>query len=89
MEACAADLKNKVLIHFTTTTADKVAEYLLYTLTNCGVSHYSFSASAEGIGSETMMINYDSIQIKFSSMDPGVSGTPETVGYNLATSKKL
>ena len=89
IESVASDLKNKVLIHFTTTTANKVTEYLLYTLTNVGVSHYSISAGAEGIPMETLVLNYDTIQKKFSSLDPKVSGSPEAVGYDLTAMKTI
>jgi type VI secretion system secreted protein Hcp len=89
VESVASDLKNKVVIHFTTTTDKKVTEYLVYTLTNVGVSHYSISASHDGIPSETVVLNYDTIQKKFSSMDPGVSGSPEAVGYDLTKMKTI
>jgi type VI secretion system secreted protein Hcp len=87
IESLASDLKNKVVIHFTTTTDKKVTEYLTYTLTNVGVSHYSISSGPDGIPSETVVLNFDTIQKKFSSMDPGVSGSPEAVGYDLTAMK--
>jgi type VI secretion system secreted protein Hcp len=88
-ESVASDLKNKVLIHFTTTTANKVTEYLLVTLTNVGLSHYSLSAGHDGIPVESAVLNYDTIQTKFTPMDPGVSGSPETVGYDLTQMKTM
>jgi type VI secretion system secreted protein Hcp len=89
VESVASDLKNTVKIHFTTTTAKKVTEYLLYTLTNAGVSHYSVSAGPDEIPMETLVLNFTKFEKKFTPMDPGISGTPEAVGYDLAAMKTV
>jgi type VI secretion system secreted protein Hcp len=85
IESVAGNLQSAVQIHFTTTTANRVFEFLLYTLTNVGVSHYSVSAGADDIPVETLVLNFTKIEMTFNGMDPDVSGTPETVGYDLAT----
>jgi type VI secretion system secreted protein Hcp len=83
IEGVASDLKNKVEIKFTTTKVKTVTDYLSYELSDVGLSNYGVSSSAEGIPVETLTLNYTKIQMKFTSMGPGVSGSPETVGYDL------
>jgi type VI secretion system secreted protein Hcp len=86
-EGVASDLTNKVTIKFTTTKVKTVTDFLSYELTDVGVSNYSVSAGAEGIPIETLTLNFTKIQMKFTSMGPGVSGSPETVGYDLTQMK--
>ena len=83
IEGVASDLKNKVEIKFTTTKVKTVTDFLSYELTDVGLAHYGVSAGAEGIPVETLVLNYTKIQMKFTSMGAGVSGSPETVGYDL------
>jgi type VI secretion system secreted protein Hcp len=85
IESVAGNLQSAVQIHFTTTTANRVIEFLLYTLTNVGVSRYSVSAGADDIPVETLVLNFTKIEMTFTGMGPDVSGSPETVGYDLAT----
>jgi len=87
LEGVASDMKNKVEIKFTTTMKNKVTEYLTYELTNVGLSGYSVSGGGEGIPTESLSLNFTKIQMKFSSMGAGVTGSPETVGYDLTQMK--
>lgn len=84
-ESVASGIQNTVKIHFTTTAANKVTEFLLYTLTNVGVSHYSVSAGADSIPVETLVLNFTKLQMKFTS----VGGGPEAVGYDLTQMKTV
>lgn len=84
VEGVASDLKNEVEIKFTTTKVKTVTDYLSYKFHDVGLAHYSVSAGPEGIPTETLVLNFTKIQMKFTSMGPGVSGSPETVGYDLA-----
>lgn len=88
-ESVASDLKNDVTITFTTTTAKKVTEFLQYKLANVGLSHYSVSASAEGIPVETLVLNFTKVEMKFTSHGADISGSPEFVGYDLAAMKTV
>lgn len=83
VEGVASDLKNKVEIKFTTTKVKTVTDFLSYELSDVGLSNYSVSAGSEGIPVEALTLNFTKVQMKFTSMGPGVSGSPETVGYDL------
>lgn len=87
VEGVASDLKNKVQIVFTTTKTKTITEFLSYELTDVGLASYSIGAGAEGIPNESLTLNYTKLQMKFTSMGAGVSGSPETVGYDLTQMK--
>jgi type VI secretion system secreted protein Hcp len=86
-EGVASELNNKVEIKFTTTTKNKVTEYLLYELTDVGLSGYSISAGSDGIPTESLSLNFTKIQMKFTDMSAAVSGTPKAATYDLTQMK--
>lgn len=87
VEGVASDMRNKVEIKFTTTMKNKVTDFLTYELSNVGLSGYSVSGGPDGVPVETLSLNFTKIQMKFTSMGAGVTGSPETVGYDLTQMK--
>jgi type VI secretion system secreted protein Hcp len=86
-EGLASEMNNKVEIKFTTTTKNKVTDFLTYELTNVGLSGYSISAGGEGIPTESLSLNFTKIMMKFTGMNPEVSGTPKSATYDLTQMK--
>jgi type VI secretion system secreted protein Hcp len=82
-ESLASEMNNTVVIKFTTTTKNKVTEFLAYTLTNVGLSGYSISSGPEGIPSESLSLNFTKIEMKFTGMNPEVSGTAKAATFDL------
>jgi len=89
-EAVTGSSGKKVVIKFVRTGADKVQEYMDYTLENCLVSSYSMSASAEGEPMESISLSYSKIMINYSDFDKtNKSGSPQRVGYDLESAKPM
>jgi type VI secretion system secreted protein Hcp len=89
-EAVTGSAGKKVVIKFVRTGADKVQEYMDYTLEDCLVSSYSMSASAEGEPMESISLSYSKIMINYSDFDKtNKSGNPQRVGYDLESAKPL
>ena len=89
-EAVTGSAGKKVVIKFVRTGADKVQEYMDYTLENCLVSNYSMSASAEGEPMESISLSYSKIMINYSDFDKtNKSGNPQRVGYDLESAKPM
>lgn len=86
LDAVAGKLDNKVEIKFTTTTKGKVETFLTYKLDDTGISHYSLSSGGD-MPVESLSLNFTKIAETFTGMDPGISGSPETVGYDLTQMK--
>ena len=88
LDAVAGKLDTKVTLKFTTTTKGKVETFLTYEMENSGLSHYSLSSCGD-MPVETLSLNFTKITETFTSMDPGRSGSPETVGYDLTKMKTV
>ncbi|RKZ70021.1 MAG: Hcp1 family type VI secretion system effector [Gammaproteobacteria bacterium] len=89
-EAVTGSAGKKVVIKFVRTGADKVQEYMDYTLENCLVSNYSMSASSEGEPMESISLSYSKIMINYSDFDKtNKSGNPQRVGYDLESAKPM
>ena len=88
LDAVAGKLDSKVTIKFTTTTKGKVETFLTYEMENTGLSHYSLSSGGEA-PMESLALNYTKITETFTGHDPGISGSPETVGYDLSQMKTV
>src|SRR4029077_5553597 len=88
VEAVAGKLDTKVTIKFTTTTKGKVETFLTYELENTGFSNYSLHSGGEA-PMESLSLNFTKITETFTPHDPGVSGSPESVGYDLAEMKSF
>jgi len=80
----------KVVIDFTKTDKGGPNEvFLTYTLEDCMISGYSCSSGGER-PSESLSLNFTKIEIKNTPMtDVGETGSPETVGYDVALAKVL
>src|SRR4051812_16511188 len=88
LDSVAGKLDSKVTIKFTTTTKGKVETFLTYELENCGLSHFSMSSGGEA-PMESLSLNFTKISKTFTGHDPGISGSPETVGYDLTQMKTV
>jgi type VI secretion system secreted protein Hcp len=82
LDAVAGKLNNKVRIDFTTTSKGKMEVFLKFELEDTGVSGYSVSSGGD-MPVESLSLNFTKITKTFTGMDPGVSGSPETVGFDL------
>jgi type VI secretion system secreted protein Hcp len=86
LDAVGGKLDNKVTIKFTTTSKGAVSTFLTYELTDTGISNYSLSSGGE-MPTESLSLNFTKISKTFTGEDPGISGSPETVGYDLTQMK--
>jgi type VI secretion system secreted protein Hcp len=87
-DAVAGKLDCKVTIKFTTTTKGKVETFLTYEMENTGLSHYSMRSGSEA-PMESLSLNFTKISKTFTGHDPGIGGSPETVGYDLTQMKSV
>jgi|SRR5579863_505214 len=87
LDSVAGKLDNKVIIKFTTTTKGKVETYLTFQFEDTGISHYEMFSGDGGMPTEILQLNYIRMSKTFTGMDPGISGSPETVGYDLGQMK--
>jgi type VI secretion system secreted protein Hcp len=81
-DAMAGELNSKVELKFTTTTANKVTEFLTYELTNTGIAGYSVSSGGD-LPTESLSLNFTKISMIYKGLDPATQGQPKTVGYDL------
>ena len=88
LDSVGGKLDSKVDIKFTTTTKGKVETFLAYKLEDTGVSNYSVSSSGD-MPTELLSLNFTKITETFTGHDPGIGGSPETVGYNLTQMKMI
>jgi len=89
-EAVTGNAGKTVTVKFVRTGADKVQEYMSYTLEDVLVSNYSMSATSEGEPIENIHLSYSKIMINYSDFDKtNKSGNPQRVGYDLHTAKPL
>lgn len=89
-EAVTGSAGKNVVLKFVRTGADKVLEYMDYTLENCLVSGYSISADSDSTPVETITLSFSKIMINYKDTDASMGGgNPQRVGYDLATAKPL
>ena len=89
-EAVTGNAGKKAVIKFVRSGADKVQQYMDYTLEDCLVSGYSISADSEGAPMEQITLSYSKIMINYTDYDKtNKSGNPQRVGYDLTTAKPL
>ena len=86
LDSVAGKLDSKVTIKFTTTTKGKVETFLTYELENTGLSHYSLSSGGDN-PMESLALNFTKITETYTGMDPGRSGNPTHVSYDLTQMK--
>src|SRR3954470_8827698 len=82
LDSVAGKLDSKAEIKFTTTTKGKVETFLTYKMEDTGISRYSIGSNGDML-IETLSLNFAKITKTFTGTAPGVSGSPETVGYDL------
>ena len=88
LDSVAGKLDSKVEIKFTTTTKGKVETFLTYKLEDTGISNYSLTSGGD-MPMESLSLNFTKITKTFKGTDPGIGGSPETVGYDLAEMKTI
>jgi type VI secretion system secreted protein Hcp len=88
LDAVGGKLDNKVEIKFTTTTKGKVDTFLAYKLEDTGLSGYTLSSGGD-MPIESLSLNFTKITQTFTGHDPGIGGSPETVGYDLTQMKTI
>ncbi len=89
-ESVSGSAGKTVVIKFVRTGADKIQEYMNYTLENCLVSGYSISADAEGEPVENIALSFSKIMISYNDFDAkNKTSNPQRVGYDLAVAKPL
>ena len=89
-EAVTGSAGKEVTIKFVRTGADKVQEYMSYTLENCLVSSYNISADAENEPVENISLSFSKLMINYNDFDDSnKSGSPQRVGYDLKMAKPL
>ncbi len=89
-EAVSGSNGKTVTIKFVQTGADKLVEFMTYTLTDVLVSGYSISADGHGDPIESVSLSYSKIEVKYNDYDKSnKSASPQIVGYDLTTAKAL
>lgn len=88
LDALAGKLDNKVDIKMTTTTKGKVETFLTLKLEDTGISGYSVSSGGD-MPVESLSLNFTKISETFTAHEPGITGSPETVGYDLTLMKTI
>jgi type VI secretion system secreted protein Hcp len=89
LEACVGKATDKVVIDFVKTSADKLENYLKYTLYDALVSSYSASSGGED-PSESVSIAYNKFEMKyFPRKKDNTLDSPVPAGYDLEAGKKL
>lgn len=89
-ESVTGSAGKTVVIKFVRTGADKVQEFMDYTLENCLVSSYSLSADAESEPVESITLSFSKIMVSYNDFDAkNKTSNPQRVGYDLAVAKPL
>lgn len=83
VDAVAGEMNTAVVIEFTMTKAKGVQTFLKYELTNTGLSGYSVSSGGDR-PSESLSLNFTKVSWTFTPAASDLTGTPDTVGYDLA-----
>jgi len=86
--ASVGPLDHEVEIKFVTTGAGKAETFVTWKLENVGIGGYHVNSGPDGKLMETITLHYDKITITHTGYGPDVTGTPETVGYDLKTRAK-
>lgn len=88
LESLVGKMDNKAEIAITNTMPDGGAQdFAHYTLTNTAISGYSISSGGDR-PTLSMSLNFSKVEFKYTAYDAAGTGTPETVGYNLADTTK-
>ena len=82
-DSVAGQLNTTVKIEFTTTSKGATETFLSYEFDNTGLSGYSVSSGGD-MPTESLSLNFTKMSWTYTGMDPAVSGSPTTQGYDLA-----
>lgn len=89
-EAVTGSTGKKAVIKFVQTGADKVEQFMDYTLENCMVSGYWVKAGAQDHPEEIVTLSFSKILVNHGNFDAANKSTsPQRVGYDLALAKPL
>ena len=86
--ASVGPLDHEAEFNFTTTADGKVEKFATWKLEGVGVGKYFVSTKSDGTPVETLELHYDKITITHTGHGPDISGSPETVGYDLKAMNK-
>jgi type VI secretion system secreted protein Hcp len=88
LESLVGKMDNKAEIAITNTMPNGGAQdFAHYTLENTAISGYSVSSGGDR-PTLSLSLNFSKVEFKYTSYDAAGTGTPETVGYNLADTTK-
>ncbi|MBC8037684.1 MAG: type VI secretion system tube protein Hcp [Rhizobiales bacterium] len=87
-EALHGKLNKIVKIAFLRTGAGAAQEYLSFELNGTGLSGYSLSSGGDR-PSESLSLNFDKFILKYNPIGDDFSGSPATVGWDLAKAIKV
>jgi len=89
-EALTGSTGCKVLIDIVKTGADKIEKFVAYELEDCLLSNYDIDAYSNAAPIENISISFAKITMTYTAGDrSNKAATPERVGYDLTTGKKL
>jgi type VI secretion system secreted protein Hcp len=89
-EAVTGSTGKKAVLKFVQTGADKVQQFMDYTLENCLISGYLIEANAEEAPKETIVLSFSKILVNHGNFDAAnKSSSPQRVGYDLTMAKSL
>ena len=86
IDAVAGEMNTEATIKLTSTIKNKVDTYLQYVLSNTGLSGYSISSGGDR-PTESLSLNFTKVVWTFTPRGSDLSGTPDTVGYDLEAMK--
>lgn len=87
-EALHGKLNKLVKIAFLRTGAGEAQEYLSFELNGTGVSGYSMSSGGDR-PAELLSLNFDKFILKYNPIGDDLTGSPATVGWDLAKAIKV
>jgi type VI secretion system secreted protein Hcp len=87
-EGLHGKLNKLVKIAFLRTGSGAAQEYLSFELNGCGVSGFSMSSGGDR-PSESISLNFDKYILKYNPIGDDFSGSPATVGWDLAKAVKV
>ncbi|MBR0647399.1 Hcp family type VI secretion system effector [Plastoroseomonas hellenica] len=87
-EGLHGKLNKIVKVAFLRTGSGAAQEYLSFELNGCGVSGFSMSSGGDR-PSESLSLNFDKYILKYNPIGDDFSGSPATVGWDLAKAVKV
>lgn len=89
-ESLTGSVGRKVLIDIVKTGGAQIEKYVSYELEDCLISDYEMEGFSNAAPMESLSISFSKITMTYTASDrTNKAGTPERVGYDLTTGKKL